>query len=344
MSRLALLGLLLWVYPPHEALAQPLLDWIAHTRGRMIDVYSPGDSEEHLLATGLTMATLSRASYRDDPADRRGLIEGAHFEEVHFADRSGTDAQALVVRDQRALVVAFRGTEKNSARDNLLNFSAVTSLGVFRGAHAGFASSVVSLAPSLTDVIREQRRQHGPLEVWLTGHSLGGAMAQIYAMHLRDVNVPVAGVVTFGSPAPGKGDFSNLYGRLAERTHRFENDEDIIPCLPPDEMAWVQNGHVHVLYEDHADVYATGGSECRSIPSALLGMPFCDARPKLRRALGFIFPGSTLSCEIPDPLVMFSDYLLDVLDGRGRSLHGIGVYRDRLAQRIPHRVVALVGD
>lgn len=330
------------VLSPGRADAQ-FLEWTAHTRGRMIDVYAPGESPEHLLATGLTMAALSDAAYEDDPVARRLDAEAAHFDVVHFEDRSGTDAQALVVRDNRAVVVAFRGTEKNRALDILLDGSVVTSNAVFRGAHAGFASAVTSLARPVTEVIRAQRDRHGPLEVWLTGHSLGGAMAQIYAMHLRDVGIRVAGVVTFGAPAPGKSDFSVLYGGLAERTHRFENDEDIVPCMPPDQIAWIQNGHTHIVRSDHVDDYAPGGSECESIPAVAMGLPFCDAKPRWRRFLGVVIPGSTLTCEIPDPLRAFADVLLDVLDGRGGDLHGIASYIARIGARIPRRVPALVG-
>ena len=324
--------------------AAQVIEWTAHTRGRMIDVYAPGDSPEHLLTTGLTMAALSNAAYEDDPVARRAVVEAANFDVVHFEDRPGTDAQALVVRDNRAIVVALRGTEMDSPLDMLLDASVVTSNGVFKGAHAGFASAVYSLAPSVTDVIREERARRGPLQVWLTGHSLGGAMAQIYAMHLRDVGIRVEGVVTFGAPAPGKSDFSVFYGGLAERTHRFENEEDIVPCLPPDQIAWIQNGHTHVIHADRVDDYASGGSSCDSVPAALMGAPFCDVPAKWRRFLGAVVPGSTLSCELPHPIRAFGDVLLDLIDGRGSALHGIESYLERIRARIPRRIEALIGD
>lgn len=320
-----------------------VLEWTAHTRGRMIDAYDPGESPEHLLATGLTLAALSNAAYEDDPIARRLDAEDAHFDVLHFEDRPGTDAQAFVVRDNRAIVVAIRGTEMDSPLDVLLDASVVTSNGIFKGAHAGFASAVYSLAPSVTDVIRDAKSRDPRLQVWLTGHSLGGAMAQIYAMHLRDVGIRVDGVVTFGAPAPGKSDFSVFYGGLAERTHRFENEEDIVPCMPPDQVAWIQNGHTHVVYADRVDDYAPGGSECDSVPAAAMGAPFCDAPPKWRRFLGVVIPGSTLSCEIPDPLRAFGDVVLDVVGGRGGALHGIESYLGRIGARIPRRVEALIG-
>lgn len=308
----------------------------------MIDVYSPGDSETHVLSTGATMATLSDAAYEDDAVARGQVVRRAHFDEVHFEARVVSDAQALVVRDHRAIVVAFRGTEENP-RDVVLDGAVVTVPGVFHGAHAGFASAVTSLERPVTDVVRAQLAAHGPLEVWLTGHSLGGAMAQIYAVHLRSAGIPVAGVVTFGAPAPGKSEFSDYYGGLAERTHRFENHEDIVPCLPPDQVAWVQSGHVHAIYEDHVDTFSPSGSGCASVPSALVAQPLCDAPKGWRIAVGFALPGLTLSCELPEPSRALLDLLLDVFSGRGGGLHGIASYRSRLHTRLGRRALALVG-
>jgi hypothetical protein len=168
----ALVMVALSAFSPGLVKAQ-VLEWTAHTRGRMIDVYDPGESPEHLLATGLTMATLAIAAYDDDPVGRGLDVRGAHYEEVHFESEPTTDAQALVVRDNRALVVAFRGSE--SRLDWAGDLATVTDVGRDRGAHLGFATATRSVASRLTTVLRNELSR-GTREVWITGHCLGGAM------------------------------------------------------------------------------------------------------------------------------------------------------------------------
>lgn len=317
-----------------------VLEWTAHTRGRMIDVYAPGESPEHLLATGLTMATLAIAAYDDDPVGRGLDVRGAHYEEVHFESEPTTDAQALVVRDNRALVVAFRGSE--SRLDWAGDLATVTDVGRDRGAHLGFAMATRSVASRLTTVLRNELSR-GAREVWLTGHSLGGAMAQIFARYLALEGIAVAGVVTFGAPAPGHSEWSATYAPLASRTHRFENAEDLVPCLPPNRAQWIQSGHVHVLDGVSLDAFASDSTCVDQIPEAAFGRPLCDAPDGVRRVVGFFAPHTALMCEAPDLNRALVDLLAQLASGHGASKHDKDLYWDRLASRIPLRVRALTG-
>lgn len=317
-----------------------VLEWTAHTRGRMIDVYAPGESAEYLLATGLTMATLAIAAYDDDPVGRSLDVRGAHYDEVHFESESTTDAQAVVVRDNRALVVAFRGSE--SRLDWAGDLVTVTDVGRDRGAHLGFAMATRSVASRLTTVLRNELSR-GPREVWLTGHSLGGAMAQIFARYLVLEGIAVAGVVTFGAPTPGHSEWSSAYAPLASRTHRFENAEDLVPCLPPNRAQWIQSGHVHVLHGASIDAFASESTCVDSIPEAAFGRPFCEASNVVKGVVAIFAPHTIARCEAPDFNRALVDLLAQLASGHGASRHDKDLYWDRLASRIPGRVRALTG-
>jgi len=74
--------------------------------------------------------------------------------------------------------------------------------------------------------------------LWITGHSLGGAIAVLAAMRLfRELpGGPTAqGVYTFGQPRVAKLGFAAAYqaSPLWNRTFRFVNNMDIVPRVPP---------------------------------------------------------------------------------------------------------------
>jgi acetyl esterase/lipase len=70
--------------------------------------------------------------------------------------------------------------------------------------------------------------------VFVTGHSLGGALARLCALSLRlDLGLPDVRVVTFGSPRVGNGVFAAWFDSAVGPHWRFTHDRDIVPSLPP---------------------------------------------------------------------------------------------------------------
>jgi hypothetical protein len=103
-----------------------------------------------------------------------------------------------------------------------------TSIPALPHVHPGFARAfqdVWNLAePRLAEI--QQRDPSKP--IWLTGHSLGAALATLAAHKLgRDV---VSALYTFGSPAVGDSTFAS---ELDVPTFRFVNNSDLIARLPP---------------------------------------------------------------------------------------------------------------
>ena len=63
-------------------------------------------------------------------------------------------------------------------------------------------------------------------KIWMTGHSLGAALATLAADQYRNVQ----GIYTFGSPRVGDGDFKINYKVVA---YRIINNSDIATRVPP---------------------------------------------------------------------------------------------------------------
>jgi predicted lipase len=66
----------------------------------------------------------------------------------------------------------------------------------------------------------------------VTGHSLGGAMATLFASELALLGVkPI--LITVGSPRVGDSDFYDWFSTLKLTHSRLTNKKDMAPHLPP---------------------------------------------------------------------------------------------------------------
>ncbi len=301
-----------------------VVEWTAFTRGRMADIYADDPSPTELLTGAVSMANLSNAAFGTSDADRRAGVRAARFDYVDYEERPASNTAAIIARDRDVAVVAVRGS--SSFQEFALDASVVVDPSAeLRGAHIGFATAARDLTGWVVDTL-DTLRADGVTTVWLTGHSLGGAVAQLLARRLVDRGFPVERVMTFGSPAPGKAEWRTRYGSsLRSKTHLFENDGDIVPCTPPNEYQWIQNGHVHVV-DDFGGFDLYTSTSCRGL------VPLPDyAQPcgneGLKRALSFFFgPVVDFHCDVTDPAQALIDLLVDVVNGADFSAHRVARY------------------
>ena len=99
-------------------------------------------------------------------------------------------------------------------------------------AHEGFINALDSIWIFIEKAIKVFRNKKQPL--WITGHSLGGALAMLAASKCFSRRIGnVYGIYTFGQPRVGNAKFTNKFNSLYKNvTYRFVNNEDIIPCVP----------------------------------------------------------------------------------------------------------------
>ena len=147
-----------------------------------------------------------------------------------------TDTRALVACDGEDCLVAFRGTQ--DLRNWLTDLDcAFLHLGQLR-VHRGFFAALESVRRELKASIAQTHCRR----VWLTGHSLGGALAMLCARAWEEA---VAGVYTFGQPRAGDAAFARDYNELlADRTFRVIRATDIVPRVP-----WLLGAYRHAGHE-----------------------------------------------------------------------------------------------
>lgn len=158
------------------------------------------------------------------------------FPQVSFVSVSKgrtIDTQGYVMANEQHQVVVFRGS--NSLQDWFANFQAVRDPGPLTRtlAHEGFQDALYPAVIELTNLIDRFRQPRQRL--WLTGHSLGGALCSLYAGMLAENHYPLYGLYTFASPRPGDEAFAKRLGaRIAGPHYRVVNSGDIVPHVPPE--------------------------------------------------------------------------------------------------------------
>jgi hypothetical protein len=139
------------------------------------------------------------------------------------------DTRGLVVQGWGATIVAFAGTDPLIPANWLTNFDTLPSADDL---HSGFEDAVKSVWLEVRSAVLS--RDNAYQRVFLTGHSLGGALAVVAAKFLwADQLATISGVYTFGMPRCGGLRFANDYADLALKTYRLVHGDDIVPTVPP---------------------------------------------------------------------------------------------------------------
>ena len=165
-----------------------------------------------------------------------------HFQIVEtFSVSNGNfyDTQAFIARvksleetKEDFLVLAFRGTEVKKLADiktdlnaRMVETSRDDNDGVAK-VHEGFLSSFNSIKDEINTVLQDQENKGLP--VYVTGHSLGGALALIATRYIA--NNSLGACYTFGSPKVSNEVFIQ---QIYTPVYRIVNSHDVVPFLPP---------------------------------------------------------------------------------------------------------------
>lgn len=138
-------------------------------------------------------------------------------------------ASFIVAAGHGATFVMFAGTDPLKIGDWFKDFKLALEPNVL---HEGFAEAVNSVMRDIQAVIANRGADEQPL--FFTGHSMGGALANIAALRALEADVQATGVYTFGGPRAGGQDFFDRYTpKLGDRTFRLVRGHDIVPTVPP---------------------------------------------------------------------------------------------------------------
>lgn len=173
------------------------------------------------------------------------------FENIYFFDfpissNVGNDIEAILLVDNEKIILGFRGTEPKWKEWFYTNFfiSKINQFGgkVHNGFYQAFLTSWQSKQKSIHSedrgiktMILDEFKKNQALNIWLTGHSLGGALAILAGVFCHEhelLSSKLKGIYTYGQPPVGNYQFARYFNnKLQNKTFRVVNNNDIVPRL-----------------------------------------------------------------------------------------------------------------
>jgi len=168
------------------------------------------------------MAKMAETAYLDGP-EAQPRYKSMGFHQHLFIDIDG--AQCHVVSNQDMFVLCFRGTEPSEFSDIKADLNALPDRANNGSGwvHNGFQTEVDKIWNEIVRVLDTAKGK----KFYITGHSLGGAMATIATSRLAD---QVDALYTYGSPRVGTRKFVKSFLHVPH--YRHVNNNDIVPKVP----------------------------------------------------------------------------------------------------------------
>lgn len=183
-------------------------------------------------------------------------LKGGGFRLVQFFNSDKTDTQAFLAANGDFAVLSFRGTEVKKKKDVLTDLRATQIAAIEGGVHRGFQGAYDSVKDEIEKALASLDKK---LPIYLTGHSLGAALATVATQNLdqrskfRD---RIAACYTFGSPRVGNTKYDRAF---KAPIYRMVNTTDIVTIIPLLAMGYVHIGDIRYLGR-------TDGQFSRQIP------------------------------------------------------------------------------
>ena len=171
------------------------------------------------------------------------------LELVSWIENKKSDTQGFVATRDKAIYVVWRGSESKKDFQNDASIDKVPFINDGEKVHIGFKYCWESVVGDTYDAIDTaiENLQGETTDIVVCGHSLGGAVATLYAhsikKHYPHYNIKC---VTIGSPRVGNKTFKNNYDSYEIDTLRVVHNNDLVTHTP-------YIGFQHVNYQLRLD-------------------------------------------------------------------------------------------
>ena len=197
----------------------------------LLDKNLPNYRKAYSDRTAWLMASLSELVY-EDFQKKENLKKNIKFLRMKLEKiYDKKDTQAILVSNKDFLVLAFRGTETNSIKDIKTDLKTKlihhkTNSQTKGKVHAGFSKAFEQIAADIQKNLAKKKYQEKSL--FITGHSLGGALATVAIKRLSH-RAGISACYTFGSPRVAN---KNWIVGIKTPIYRLVNAAPV-PMLPP---------------------------------------------------------------------------------------------------------------
>ena len=179
------------------------------------------------------------------PAEQfMGKVKREYGLSSEFSSVEGSDV--AVCWNQNRVIIVCRGTQPTSMNDIKADLKAYkTKFQDICWCHDGFKDEVeknLEWAMSVAEQAKVSSK-----DVSVCGHSLGGAMAHLFALYLAHEKGHAVKLYTYGSPRVGGWSFHKAWKSCSIEAHRFRNNNDVVPGVPFAIMGFKHVGKLHYI-------------------------------------------------------------------------------------------------
>jgi len=208
----------------------------SNSQVNLAEVFNP-DAVGFSASNMAYLAHCAQAIYKPDSECTEAInkIDREIAKNIRYFNSRQTGTEGFISGDDEKIIIAFRGTSDRQdwltdAASIQKSWSSITNIGKV---HSGFFASLNSVWSVVIEHLEQLQTNEQP--VWITGHSLGGALAALaYAtLRLQEPRYELAGAYTFGQPRIGNDILCKEFD--ADSKHRFfrvVNNNDIVPRVP----------------------------------------------------------------------------------------------------------------
>lgn len=239
---------------------------------------------------------------------------------------SQPEAHAVVLANKQDVFVSYRGlTNVESGLTENSKFTPVNGTfgeKVYLPVHGGFYSSFVSIWPQVKDAIQHAitlTAKPSDARVYLSGHSMGAALAVYAAMNLVSEHIPIGAIYLFGAPKMGQQQFVDAFQDFGLNilTFNWWNELDMIPAVSPplgrNTLPYVQLPLESLYRIWDGECAKASGITAKSCPISEDG-PGSRCRKNLNDHFAFTYIMKMQTCMMRQPAVAENECLQQLLN------------------------------
>lgn len=232
-----------------------------------------GSASTYLASRAILFAHFSNAAYcsassiADWSCGPCKLADPDFQAKVFTSDKTGM--QAFVGKaPHNDIVVSFRGSSNFENWVANLDFPKTKAYPKCDGCrvHEGFYNAWLSVMDGVVAEVTRLHTSNPSSRIFVTGHSLGGAVAAHCAAELgasrHSLGYPIDGVYTYGQPRVGNSHFASFYEEGTRVSWRVTHWKDVVPHLPPSALYFQHTStEVHYVEDGSSYVVCDGSGE-----------------------------------------------------------------------------------
>ena len=245
--------------------AAPAINRVRYDRDDVIPSAVLGFDENtagYTLHYAMTLADFSHLAYFSRDYVEKQVRQWG-YDAFAWINNPDTDTQAFLAGKDGHLMLCFRGTSSGADALVDLRLLKTDAFGGRGRVHSGFQKALNSVwdeVQAATDALGAGKK------LFISGHSLGAALAQLAAHRLALGGYPVTGVYVYGSPRVGNRDFKATYDELLmDKTFLHINDGDIVTRVPPQVLGFYHLGGPPRVF-DEGHTIRMGDAEQTPVP------------------------------------------------------------------------------